>query len=129
MAPPKVGRRPLTAPLMGVGLPTVDGTGKPVAEDLVIEDPVEAVMSKAKMDAMQARLDVMAVAVTALARAVPAERAAAVQEVLWREVAQRLDGLALSPKADATVAADLSRLVRALGGLASWEADRATLPG
>ena len=77
-----MGRHPPTAPLMGVGLPRVDGTGRHVAEDLVIEDPMEAVMSKAKMDAMQARLDVMAVAVTALARAVPAERTAAVQEVL-----------------------------------------------
>lgn len=86
-------------------------------------------MSKAKMRAMQARLDVMAVALTALARSVPAERAAAVQEGLRRAVAQRLDGAALSPDADAAVAADLGSLMDALGGRACWKPDRATLAG
>ncbi len=86
-------------------------------------------MSKARMDAMQARLDVMAVAMTALARAVPAERATAVREGLRRELAQRMEGVALSPDADAAVAADLSSLMCALGGWASRGTDRATLPG
>lgn len=71
-------------------------------------------MSTARMDSMQARLDVLVVALAALARAVPAESAATVQEVLRREVEQRLDGMALSAQADEAVAADLSRLMHAL---------------
>ena len=75
-------------------------------------------MSKAKSHALQARLEVMALALAlaALARAVPADRAVAVQEELRREVAQRLDGVALSPEVDAAVAADLCSLLSALGG-------------
>ena len=84
-------------------------------------------MSNAKMNAIQARLDVLTVALTALARALPAERAAAVQDGLRRAVAQRLDGVALSPDADAAVAADLGSLMSALGDRASRSPDRATL--
>ena len=86
-------------------------------------------MSKAKMNAMQARLDVMTVALTALARALPPEQAAAAQDGLRRAVALQLDGLALSPDADAAVAADLGGLMSALGDRASWKPDRASLAG
>lgn len=85
-------------------------------------------MPKAKFEALQARMDVMALALAALARAVPAEQAAALQEVLRREVSQRLDGVALSPEADAAVAADLGGLMSALGGWTPWEQGRAALP-
>lgn len=84
-------------------------------------------MSKVNMEALQARLDVMALALAALARAVPAEQVAAVQDGLRLAVAQRLDGLALSPKADAAVAADLASLMSALGGRTPWEPNRTTL--
>lgn len=57
-------------------------------------------MTMARMDAMQVRLDVMSLALAALARAVPADLAAGIQEGLQREVAKRLDGVALSPQAD-----------------------------
>jgi len=86
-------------------------------------------MSKAKLNAMQARLDVLCLALAALAREVPAERVAAVEDSLRREVEQRLNGVALSPQADAAVAADLCRLLRALGGLTPWQSDRAILHG
>ena len=85
-------------------------------------------MSKEKKETMRARLDVLAMALTALARAVPAQRAAEVQESLRRDVAHRLGGVALTPGADAAVAADLGSLMRALGEQASWATDRATLP-
>ena len=85
-------------------------------------------MSRAKMDALRARLDVMALALATLARAVPAEQAVALKDGLRRDVAQRLDGAALSHEADAAVAADLSRLMSALGSRTPREAGRATLP-
>jgi hypothetical protein len=72
-----------------------------------LKTPLETVMSKAKLNAMQARLDVLSLALAALAREVPAERAMAVQD--------RLDGAALSSQVDAAVATDLSRLMGALG--------------
>jgi hypothetical protein len=84
-------------------------------------------MSKAKLDEMQARLDVMAMALVALARYVPAGQAAALQADLRREVAQRLDGEVLSPDADAAVAADLGSLLNALSDRVPWESGRATL--
>ena len=72
-------------------------------------------MSKAKLNAMQARLDVLSMALAALAREVPAERAVAVQDRLRRGLQLRLDKAALSPQVDAAVATDLSRLMGALG--------------
>jgi hypothetical protein len=75
---------------------------------------LEAVMSKERIDAMQARLDVMALAMVALAPVVPMEQAASLQDGLRRNVAQRLDGVTLSPQADAAVAADLGSLMSAL---------------
>ena len=71
-------------------------------------------MSKAKLNALQARLDLLSVALAALAREVPADRVAEVQEGLWRGVEGWLDGLALSRQADTAVAADLGRLMCAL---------------
>lgn len=85
-------------------------------------------MSKARLDEMQARLDVMALALIALTRLVPADQAAALQADLRREVAQRLEGEGLSPKADAAVAADLGRLMGALGHQVPWDSGRVTLP-
>lgn len=85
-------------------------------------------MSKAKLDEMQARLDVMALALVALARCVPAGQAAALQAGLRREMAQRLDGEVLSPDADAAVAADLGSLLNALRGRIPWESGQVTLP-
>ena len=75
-------------------------------------------MSKAKLNAVQARLDVLSLALAALAalaREVPAGRAVAVQDRLRRRLQLRLDGAALSPQVDAAVATDLSRLMGALG--------------
>jgi len=86
-------------------------------------------MSKAKLDALQARLDLLSLALVALARELPAERVAAAQAGLRREVDQRLGGAALSPQADAAVAADLSSLLRALEGRAPGDPDRAALRG
>ena len=86
-------------------------------------------MSKAKMDAMHARMDVLSLALTALAREVPAERVAAVQALLLHGVEQRLDGVVLSPQRDAAMAADLGRLVCALSGRALLQPGRVTLPG
>lgn len=71
-------------------------------------------MTKAGMDALQVRLDMLVLALAALARAVPAELAAAVQDGLRREVEQRLEGRALSPQADEAVAADMACLMNAL---------------
>lgn len=76
-------------------------------------------MTMANVDAMQVRLDVLSLALAALARAVPADLAAGIQESLRREVAKRLDGVALSPQADEVVAADLGRLMSALGARAA----------
>lgn len=73
-------------------------------------------MSKAKIQGLQMRLDVLSAALVALARAVPAELAAAVQEGLRQEVTQRLKGAQLTPHADETIAADLGRLMDALKG-------------
>ena len=72
-------------------------------------------MSKFSMETVQARLDLMALALVTLARGVPEDRVAAVQEGLRQSVARQLDGVTLSPDADAAVAADLSRLMEALG--------------
>lgn len=49
-------------------------------------------MSKAKLNAMQARLNVLSLALAALAREVPAERAVAVQDRLRRGLQRRLNG-------------------------------------
>ena len=73
-------------------------------------------MSKAKLDAMRARLDVLSLALVALVCEVPAERVAAVRAGLRLGVEKRLGGVALSPQADAAMAADLSSLLCALGG-------------
>jgi hypothetical protein len=86
-------------------------------------------MSKLSMETVQARLDVMALALVTLARAVPEDRVAAVQEGLRRSVARRLDGVTLSPDADAAVAADLSRLMEALGDRPSRPSRRSALAG
>ena len=83
-------------------------------------------MSKAKLNALQARLDLLSVALAALAREVPADRVAAVQEGLWRGVEGRLDGLALSQQADIAVAADLGRLMCALSGGAPFHSEGRT---
>lgn len=72
-------------------------------------------MSKAKAEALQMRLDVLSVALVALARAVAPDRVAAVREGLWRDVTQRLDGVVLSAKADEAITADLAGLMIALG--------------
>jgi hypothetical protein len=72
------------------------------------------------MDAMQVRLDVLALALATLARAVPADLAGAVQDGLRRDVAQRLSGVSLSAKADEAVAADLGSLLSALADRAAW---------
>ena len=85
-------------------------------------------MSTSKIDAMQARMDVLSLALAALAREVPAERAAAVQELLLHGVEQRLDGVMLSPQTDAAIAADLARLMCALRGRAHLQLGRVTLP-
>ena len=93
----------------------------------------ETVMSKAKLNAMQVRLEVLTLAVAALAGEVPAERVAAVQDGLRHGIEQWLDGVdALSPQADAAMAADLCSLLSALGGLSGltpWRSVRAKLPG
>jgi hypothetical protein len=85
-------------------------------------------MSKAKIDAMQARMDVLSLALVALAGEVPAARVAAVQELLLRGVEQRLDGVMLSAQTDAAIAADLGRLMCALRGRAHFQPGRVTLP-
>jgi hypothetical protein len=72
-------------------------------------------MSKAKTEALQVRLDVLSVALVALARAVAPDRVAAVREGLWRDVALRLDGVVLSAQADEAIATDLAGLMSALG--------------
>lgn len=115
--------------LMGVGLPRVVGASRPSAEDFDIDDSEEALMSKATMDAMQARLDVLSLALVALARAVPTERVAAVQDALRRDLEQRLDGVALSPEADEAMAAEVSNLISALNGRLCGESERAELRG
>lgn len=71
-------------------------------------------MSKAKIQGLQMRLDVLSVALVALARTVPKESATAVQEGLRREVTRRLEGAQLTPHADETISADLGRLMDAL---------------
>ena len=86
-------------------------------------------MSKAKLNAMDARMDVLSLALAALAREVPAERMAAVQDGLLRGVEQKLDGMTLSKQTDAAVAADLGRLICALSGRAALQSWRVTLPG
>ena len=85
-------------------------------------------MSKAKLNALQARMDVLSLALAALAREVPAERVAAVQDGLWRGLEERLDGVALSSQADRAVAADLGRLMCALSGRGPLQPGRVTLP-
>ncbi len=71
-------------------------------------------MSKAKLETLQVRLDMLSAAMVALARAVPEEMAVAVHEGLRREVAKRLDGTQLTPHADEAIAVDLGRLINAL---------------
>jgi hypothetical protein len=71
------------------------------------------------MDALQVRLDVLAPALTALARAVPAELAATVQEDQRREVALRLEGVSLSAQADEALAADLGGVISAMSAQAA----------
>ena len=73
-------------------------------------------MSKAKIQGLQMRLDVLSVALVALARTVPEELATAVQEGLRREVTQRLERAQLTPHADEAISADLGRLMDALQG-------------
>ena len=85
-------------------------------------------MSKAKMDAMQLRMDVLSLALAALAREVPAERLAAVQDRLLHGVERLLDGVMLPPQTDAAIAADLARLMCALRGRAHLQPGRVTLP-
>ncbi len=84
-------------------------------------------MSKLSMETVQARLDVMSLALVTLARAVPEERVAAVQDGLRRSVTRQMDGVTLSPDADAAVAADLSRLIEALGGWPSGTPSHSTM--
>ena len=86
-------------------------------------------MPKAQLDAVQARLDVLTLALAALANEVPAERAAMVLDGLRDRVKRRLDGVSLSRQADAAVAADLNCLISALGVQAPRQRSRATLPG
>ena len=86
-------------------------------------------MPKAKLDAVQARLDVLTLALAALANEVPAERAAMVLDGLRDKVKRRLDGVSLSRQADAAVAADLNCLISALGSPPPLQRSRATLPG
>ena len=86
-------------------------------------------MPKAKLDAVQARLDVLTLALAALANEVPAERAAMVLDGLRDRVKRRLDGVSLSRQADAAVAADLNCLISALGVQPPRQRSRATLPG
>ena len=85
-------------------------------------------MSKAKLNALQARMDVLSLALAVLAREVPAERLEAVQDGLLHGVEQRLDGVALSSQADKAIAADLGRLMCALSGRALLQPGRVTLP-
>ena len=85
-------------------------------------------MSKAKLNALQARMDVLSLALAVLAREVPAERLAAVQDGLLHGVERRLDGVMLSPQTDAAIAADLARMMCALGGRAHLQPGRVTLP-
>ena len=89
----------------------------------------EAMMPKAKLDAVQARLDVLTLALAALANEVPAERAAMVLDGLRDKVKRRLDGVSLSRQADAAVAADLNCLISALGSPPPLQRSRATIPG
>ena len=71
-------------------------------------------MSKARLDALQVRLDVLSLALAAMARAMPPESAASVQAAMRREVVQRLNGVVLSATADAALARDLGGLISAL---------------
>ncbi len=76
-------------------------------------------MAKARMDALQVRLDVLSLALAEVARALPPDRAASVREAIRNGVTQRLSGVALSATADAVVARDLGGLISALeAGLA-----------
>ena len=86
-------------------------------------------MPKAKLDAVQARLDVLTLALAALANEVPAERAAMVLDGLRDRVKRRLDSVSLSRQADAAVAADLNCLISSLGSPPPRQRSRATLPG
>ena len=89
----------------------------------------EAMMLKAKLDSMQARLDVLTLVLAALAKKVPAERAALVLDGLRDRVNRRFVDAPLSHGADAAVAADLNCLISALGGHVPLQRLRATLPG
>jgi len=94
----------------------MDGTGGARREAVDIEGSVfggDDVEGEAGCDAGSHGCAVLAL--TALAREVPAERRAAVQDRLLHGVEQRLDKLMLSPQTDAAVAADLGRLMCALG--------------
>ena len=85
-------------------------------------------MSTSKIDAMQARMDVLSLALAALAREVPADRVAAVQDGLLRGVEKRLKGVTLSPPTDSAMAADLGNLMCALSGRAPLQSAWVTLP-
>lgn len=61
------------------------------------------------------RLDVLSIALLALARAVPAGKQASVREDLQRDVGRWLSGASLSSGSDAAIAAELSALLAAVG--------------
>lgn len=108
-----------TGPAVGGRTPWRGDGHRVGIEESLTEIKTETVMSKAQMDALQVRLDVLSLALAEIARALPPDRAASVRKAIRNRVTQRLDGVALSDTADAVVAGDLGGLIGALeAGLA-----------
>lgn len=85
-----------------------------LSDDVAMAHMKDTAMKKAQVEELQLRLEMMSLALSALARALPAAAAATVVDALTEEVGLRLQQRRLSDSADAAMAADLGRLFMAL---------------